>query len=146
MNDPCPSSLRRLSSPFHEVDIAQMRLERLRRELGEVGGINPRMNIFEVDLDIQGYKPEDLKICVQDNTLTISGTHEKKCEDGTHYESQHFTRTFNLPENVERDKLKSCISKDGRISCLRIHGPVKQTANDDDREKAKEVPIPITHK
>src|ERR1043166_3138867 len=68
-------------SPFAEIARVAGQVERLRRQLGMVGGVIPRKDIFEVDLDVQGYKPEDLKISVQNNILTVSGTHDEKNED-----------------------------------------------------------------
>src|SRR5882724_3026662 len=75
-----------------DVDRVAREVQRLQRELGMIGGITHRKDVFEVDLDVQGYKPEDLKICVQGNALTICGMHEEKNEDGTHYQSRHFSR------------------------------------------------------
>jgi len=132
-----------LVSPFTEVDRIARQVERLRREMGMVGGRTHRTDIFEVDLDVQGYKPQDLKICLQDNTLTISGSHEEKNEDGTHYESRHFTRTFTLPENAEKDKMKASISKDGLIECLHVEAPLKEAEG---KEKTTEIPLTINHK
>ena len=124
-HDTCPASHRRLASPFSEVDHVARQVERLRRELGLVGGVVPLKDLFEVDLDVQGYKPENINI--QDNHLTISGSHEKD-EQGMHYQARHFTRKFVLPDNVEKDKMKACISKDGRIECLRVEAPPKLLA------------------
>jgi HSP20 family molecular chaperone IbpA len=142
-DDPCPSSRRRLYYPFTGLDPVARKVDRLERELGMVGGVIPHKDIFEVDLDVQGYKPEDLNICVKDKLLTVSGTHEKTNEDGSHFESRHFSRRFLLPENLERDKMKSFISRDGRISCLRVEAPLKQTFNEG-KETSQE--IPVTHK
>jgi len=140
-----PDSLRHPVSPFVEIARVAGQVERLRRQLGMVGGVNPRKDIFEVDLDVQGYKPEDLNVSVQDNTLTISGTHEEKNKDGTHYQHRHFSRSFILPGNVEVNKMKSSLSKNGRISCLRVEAPLKQVAIEG-KEKVREVPLTITYK
>jgi len=80
-----------------------------------VGGIANRKDVFAVDLDVEGYKLQDLNITVQDNLLTISGRHEEKDEDRTDYKWRHLTRKFILPMNIQRDKVKGYISKDGRI-------------------------------
>lgn len=124
------------------VDRIARQVERLHR-VGMVGGRTHRKDIFEVDLDVQGYKPQDLKICLQDNTLTISGSHEEKNEDRTHYESRHFTRTFALPENVEKGKMKACTSKDGLIESIHVEAPLKQAEG---KQKITEIPLTINHK
>ena len=139
--DTCPSSHRYLFSPFRELDHVARQVDRLQRELGLAGGITNRKDVFAVDLDVEGYKPQDLNITVQDNLLTISGRHEEKNEDETHYESRHFTRKFILPMNIQRDKMKACISKDGLISCLRVEAPFRQTLNE-----TKEISLAINHK
>src|SRR6266480_343456 len=72
LDDPIsPFRRGRLLSPCSEFDAREV--QRLRHELGMVGGITHRKDIFEVDMDVQGYKPEDLKICVEGNIMTISG-------------------------------------------------------------------------
>lgn len=144
LDDPMASSRRRLAAPFAELNRMARQLERLQREMGMLGGIMPKKDAFEVDLDVQGYKPEDLNITVKDNELTISGSHEEKNEDGTHYQSRHFSRKFTLPENVEMDKMKSVLAADGRT--LRVEAPLKQPAIEEKKEEPKEVPIAINRK
>src|SRR6266540_5637713 len=103
------------------------------------GGISHRKDVFEVDLDVQGYRPEDLNICVQDNALTICGMHEEKDEEGMHYQARHFSRKFKLPENIQLDKMKACFSRTGRFWCLKVEAPFKQTANET-KAKTQEIP------
>lgn len=93
-------------------------------EHGMIGGIIPRKDFFELDLHIDGYKPDDISICVKDNILTISGS--TKNEDGIHYEMRYFTRKFILPENVDVDKIKSYLSRKDRISCLHVEAPLNE--------------------
>jgi len=107
-------------------------------ELGIIGGIIDRKDVFEVDLDVRGYKSEDLNIGVQDNILTINGMHEEKDEGGMHYQARHFTRKFMLPEDIQLDKMKSCLSKTGRFWCLKVEAPLK--------EKTQEIPLTINYK
>jgi len=141
--DPLSPFRGRLFSPYTELDVREV--QRLRRELGMVGGITHRRDIFEVDMDVQGYKPEDLNISVEQNIMTISGSHEEKNEDGTHYQAHSFSRRFLLPQNIEMDKMKSYLTKDGRIECLRVEAPLKKPA-DEDKEKAKGIPLTINYK
>jgi len=145
---------RRRTPSTPNIDSLAMEIERLHtlftHELGMVGGITPRKDIFEVDLDVQGYKPEDLNITVQDNALTICGMHEEKDEGGMHYQARHFTRKFVLPDNVEKDKMKSCLLKIGRFWCLKVEAPLKQTVDLESRyevkKKTQEIPLTINYK
>lgn len=79
----------------------------------------PRANIveskdgFKLELLAPGYGKEDLKLNVEDDTLTISG--ERKQEDlreserWTRREFSHtsFKRSFRLPENVKADAIQA---------------------------------------
>lgn len=58
---------------------------------------------FEVKLNVEGYKPEEMNIKLVDNSLIISGNHEHTDESGT--VTRNFTRTWNIPENVELEEL-----------------------------------------
>lgn len=121
-----------------DVDRLARDVQRLQRELGIIGGITHRKDVFEVYLDVQGYKPENINIEVQDNLLTISGSHEEKDEEGIHYQARHFTRKFMLPEDIQLDKMKSCLTKTGRFWCLKVEAPLKQ--------KTQEIPLTINYK
>ena len=79
----------------------------------------PRVNItestdsFTLDLLAPGFRKEDIKLNVQDDTLTISA--EKKNEalaEGERYTRREFgfsafKRSFRLPENVKVDGIKA---------------------------------------
>lgn len=79
----------------------------------------PRVNItetkdgFKLDLLAPGYRKEDLKMNVEDDTLTISA--EKKNEvlnEGERFTRREFgysafTRSFRLPDNVSTDGIKA---------------------------------------
>ena len=78
---------------------------------------NPRVDIFEEEnryeltADLPGIQKEDVKVEVRDNVLTLRG--EKKMEeerkDKNYRLSERyygeFTRTFTLPENVDRNAI-----------------------------------------
>ena len=79
----------------------------------------PRVDIveengnFELTADLPGLKKEDIRIEVQDNLLTLKGEkkieEEKKDKDYRLCERYYgeFTRTFTLPENVNRDRIEA---------------------------------------
>lgn len=67
---------------------------------------------FYCDLDLPGYKKEDIKISLDDGILTISGQAEsKKAEDKTYHLEERFTssfkRSFSLPKSIETDKINA---------------------------------------
>lgn len=86
------------------------------RELG-LTRWHPRVDIteednrYELTADLPGMRREDIKVEVRDNVLTLRG--EKKMEeekkDKNYRLSERyygeFTRTFTLPENVDRNAI-----------------------------------------
>jgi HSP20 family protein len=79
----------------------------------------PLVDIFEENeiirlvAEIPGVKPEDVKISVEGNLLTIKGTKEQVAEEKTEkvhrYERAYgaFERTFTLPATVAPEKIKA---------------------------------------
>lgn len=63
--------------------------------------------------DIPGIKPEDVKINVEDDVLTVSGEHEdQKVEKDEHFVRRErrygsFSRSMALPAGVEAKKIKA---------------------------------------
>ncbi len=86
--------------------------------LGTLGRFQPAVDIVEEDADVllkaelPGLKPEEVQIQLEGNVLTISGErrfeHESKEKGGfRRIERRYgsFTRSFSLPDNVDREKL-----------------------------------------
>ncbi len=84
----------------------------------------PNVDVYETDgsyvlkADLPGINKEDIKIDVNDNTLTFKG--EKKFEEKTEKDSYvrversygSFTRSFTLSDNVDAENIKASY-KDG---------------------------------
>ncbi len=80
---------------------------------------SPKVDITEnekgiyVKADIPGIDQKDIDVELKDNVLTISG--EKKVENEQKNEKEHriersfgsFSRSFRVPENIDRDKIKA---------------------------------------
>lgn len=79
----------------------------------------PAVDIFEeadsirIQAEVPGVKPEEVKISVEGNVLTISGTKQQTAEERTErvhrYERNYgaFERTFTLPATVDADKIRA---------------------------------------
>jgi HSP20 family protein len=79
----------------------------------------PAVDIFEeadsirIHAEVPGVKPADVKISVEGNVLTISGTKQQSAEERTErvhrYERAYgaFERTFTLPATVDADKIRA---------------------------------------
>ena len=103
--------------------------------------INSNDDTFQVSVDVQGYKPEELIVNLDNNMLTLKGKHEEKSADGSHYVSRQFMRSMTVPNSVELDKIKSRITSGGKT--LQVEAPIKK--NYLDQSTSREIPIQITH-
>ncbi len=80
---------------------------------------------YIVHIDLPGMEKKDVEISVKGDTMTVCGDRKSEfdTDDGKihRYEREegHFCRTFNLPENVDMNKI-TATSKDG---VLRIEIP-----------------------
>lgn len=89
------------------------------RDFAKVGEITPTVDIFEegnelvLKADLPGIDKKDLDVTITENKITISG--EKKQEDKVERKDYHwiersygtFTRSFQLPRNVNGEKAKA---------------------------------------
>lgn len=75
--------------------------------------IRETKNHYKLDVSAPGFKKDDFKITAGDGVLTISAeTSNEKNEEKENYtrkefSSSSFTRTFNLPDNVEEDHINA---------------------------------------
>merc|ERR1712223_1724762 len=80
---------------------------------------------MEVSLDTSQYRPDELKVCVNDGVLVVEGKHEEKAEDGTKMVSRMFSRKYTLPAATKQEEVASNLSSDG---VLVITAPKKKLA------------------
>jgi len=83
------------------------------------GEFLPAVNIretkehYKLEVAAPGFKKDDFKVTTEDGVLTISAeTSKEKKEEKENYTRREFTsssfsRTFNLPDNIEEDKIKA---------------------------------------
>lgn len=100
------------------------------------GKLVAKDNRLELNLNVSGYKPEELKVDVNDGYLTVSGKHEEKSEDGNKFVSRSFSRTHSLPKNVNTGGIKSSLI-DGKMLC--VEAPLQAI----EQSKDNEVPINV---
>jgi HSP20 family protein len=106
--------------PFADLADLRTRFDRLFDEMasGERRWA-PTVDLVEEDdklvlrADVPGIKPDDVKIEVEDDVLTISGEHtEEKEEKGKRYarrerRSGSFSRSISLPKGVKPDDIEA---------------------------------------
>lgn len=84
--------------------------------LGDATGMQVKCddNQFQINMDVRNYEPEELRIQLSGDRLTISGKHEER-EDRHGFISRQFQRSIVVPEAVNLDSLKSTQTEDGRL-------------------------------
>lgn len=78
-------------------------------------------NTFQIDVAAPGFERSELKVTIDNNLLTISSVPSEKQSEikekylKKEYATSSFTRSFELPENVESDKIEAS-HKNGVLS------------------------------
>ena len=67
---------------------------------------------FEAKLDFSGFRPEEIKLHLRGNTLTVTGIHV--CE--RHQSGNTYSRFIVLPEDVDPGSVMSCLSGEGLLT------------------------------
>ena len=110
-----------------DTNLISDEIEELKKKMGVTGRIIPRPDAFQVDMDISGYEPEEVKVTVKGNILTISGSHEVRGADGFTYSSRNFSRTYTLPDDIIKERIRSVILADGHT--MKIEAPSRFIGN-----------------
>ena len=118
--------------PFSEIDTLQRSINRLFEDAGSARKERrdsadavwaPAVNTYEdkdaflLSCDLPGMDQKDIKISLDNNTLTISGTrkleHEEKKENYQRVECVFgtFSRSFTLPATVNAEKIEANVDK-----------------------------------
>ncbi len=107
--------------PFAELGELRSRFDRMFEEMTD-GGPRPWTPAIDVErendnlvvrADVPGIKPEEVKIEIEDDILTVSGEHEERKEQkDKHFLRRErrygsFSRSMVLPQGVEAKKIKA---------------------------------------
>lgn len=138
--DVAPMRRQYQQSPLAQLNRLSRQLHHLQDHMMDAGSeVSMKGDCFNVNLDVDGFKPKDLNVSVKEDMLTVTGNHEEKSEDGSRYVSRQFTRSYRLPERAQLDRMKSTLAADGRT--LRIETPVAKP--EPVQQQAKAIPIEI---
>ena len=66
-----------------------------------------------MSLDTSQYRPDELRVSVNNNIVSIEGKHEERAEDGRRMVSRQFVRKYSLPQGVRPEEVVSNLSSDG---------------------------------
>lgn len=72
-------------------------------------------NEFRVNMDVQHFKPEEIKITTKDNKVVISAKHEER-PDEHGYIMREFTRSYVLPKDVDPKTVTSSLNQTGVLT------------------------------
>jgi HSP20 family protein len=69
-------------------------------------------DVYELQLAIPGYSKDEVKLSIENNTLTISAEYEEKKEEEVPYSRREFVKTsfersFSLPRSIDQDKVEA---------------------------------------
>jgi len=68
---------------------------------------------MEISVDTAQYRPDELKVTVENGAVQVQGKHEEKAEDGTKMISRSFFRKWSLPKDAKPEDVVSNLSSDG---------------------------------
>ena len=91
---------------------------------------------LKLQFDVRQFKPEEITVRTQDNTLSVHARHEEKSDAGQVY--REYRRQYLLPPSVNLETLASMLSPEGVLS---ISAPMPNALPDAPRERV----IPIEH-
>jgi len=124
--------------PFAELEDLRGRMDRMYTDIenGEARRWNLALDVIERDdkyvlrANIPGIKPDEVKIEVEDDVLTVSGEHEESEEErkGNYVRRERrygsFSRSVTLPKGVTADEVEARI-QDGVVE-VSIPKPQKE--------------------
>lgn len=94
------------------------------KEEGGISTVKADKDKFQVILDVQQFKPEEINVKVVDKCVVVEAKHEEK-KDEHGWISRQFVRKYLIPEQCDIDQISSSLSSDGVLS---ITAPRKDKA------------------
>ena len=79
-------------------------------KLNQPSNNNTETEAYDVEIPVSGFTPDDIKVKVDDNQLTIEATHIMEDESGLRMNSFH--KSFSLPNTVNINSLKCSVKND----------------------------------
>ena len=104
------------------------------RQGNPFGDLDVADNSFRYKTQLDGFKPDEIKIKLNGDKLTISGEHKEKNDNETEVIQKTVMRTFTLPEGFKKDSIKSVFDGFGNLVI---------TGDMDAKKNSETVEIPI---
>lgn len=84
---------------------------------------------FQVILDVQQFKPEEINVKVVNKCVVVEAKHEEK-QDEHGWVSRQFVRKYLIPEQCDIDQVSSSLSSDGVLTILAPRKDKPETKNE----------------
>lgn len=78
---------------------------------------------FQVCMDVQQFKPNELIVKTVENCVVVEGKHEER-QDDHGFISRHFVRRYALPKGYDPNQVISTLSSDGVLT-IKVPPPAK---------------------
>lgn len=133
-----PASMSGMFDPFFKKEMGDWFGKEFIETIPSVN-ISESNNAYHVELAAPGLKKEDFTIKVEDNIITISSEKESETKTGDkeftrrEYNYSSFSRSFDLPEMVNQEKILATYS-DG---VLKVDLPKKEVVEKSTAKKIK---------
>ncbi|CAD7082739.1 unnamed protein product [Hermetia illucens] len=84
---------------------------------------------FQVCVDVQQFRPNEITVKTVDNMVVVEGKHEER-QDEHGYISRHFVRKYALPKGYDPKEVVSALSSDGVLTIKAPKPSEEQKANE----------------
>ncbi|KAF3429016.1 hypothetical protein E2986_10393 [Frieseomelitta varia] len=88
-----------------------------KNEGGGMSTVKADKDKFQVILDVQQFKPEEINVKIVDKFVVVEGKHEEK-QDEHGWISRQFSRRYMIPEQCDIDQVTSSLSSDGVLNII----------------------------
>lgn len=85
-----------------------------------------------VTLDCKGYQNESIKTEIKDGKLIVTGSEGSGKADDADFSLKQFRKSFDLPKNIDADKLSRFMSDNGRLV---VEIPLKPATDQDSKQQ-----------
>ncbi|XP_018324285.1 alpha-crystallin A chain-like [Agrilus planipennis] len=106
-----PDDLLALTVPFQR----NLYLNPWQAPIRDVSPIVSDKDKFQVSVDVQHFKPDEISVKTSGNTVVIEGKHEEK-PDEHGFIFRHFVRKYDVPNDHDLNQVQSTLSSDGVLT------------------------------
>lgn len=134
LNDICPKQYNQFGSSLGQLQLTPKEKQLIRLLLdpvnylkrNEIASKHCGKDGFEVRLNVEKFKPEEVTVKVVDNSIVIEAKCERKTDN--EYLSSEYRRRYELPDGFRADDVNSTISTDGVLTVKCPRPPIDKSS------------------